>query len=631
MDLTQELFQSIKLIVEHELSQQKTTSTIIGTVIEKVSSSEAYKVSYQNIEIIASSLGGIYSPGDSVYILLPNGVLGDVKFIVGKTNDRTPTVAKSGDGLSDSTMSMIQNIINSFTEWSSDNSISPIEKASLALQWETIKSSYAEALGQAREYPEVPVTALINKYDNLKKLVEPLLSNMGTTSSLNGEELRLALGEYLSEDSAVRLLVQEELKKELVYKTTIVSSEGNSFKNGIIDTTLSTISMRGRKNIDRELESNQIRWTKLDGDGSEEVGSETFGFTREVGPDDVHVKQIFKVEIIIGGIIVAQDYITLVDLNDIENIDLTITIGGSTKQIFNPDTNTIIPDYTKENQVMFARVFKGKEDLSQIADIKWFYNGTPIVSDGRFLVEGYKLTILRNLTNTENPVILIKCSASYYSSEYQMMLEDEEVTEFLLISNGSNAELLVLNVSTNVIKVDKDGNVESDMIEIVASIQNAVGDVVITATPYIGKTPQQQIELAGAGNSRFFDTSSWDTSWDSLVIQATLGELMDVQTIIPIFDGEDGTSNYNVVILSTEGDTFKNGLIGTTLVAKVYYGDQDVTDQIDANRFRWSRSSIDKVSDGIWNSKHFSGKKEVQITTEDVHKRATFSCDILGE
>ena len=200
-----------------------------------------------------------------------------------------------------------------------------------------------------------------------------------------------------------------------------------------------------------------------------------------------------------------------------------------------------------------------------------------------------------------------------------------------IASDGKDAELLVLNVSTNIVRVDRDGNIESERIEIVADVKNTEGEAAITAIPYIGKTPQQPIELGGAGNSRFLYTSSWSTSWDSLILQSALGELRDVQTIVRIFDGQDGTSNYNVVILSTEGDAFKNGVIETTLVAKVYYGDQEVTEQLDANRFRWSRSSIDKVSDSIWNSKYFSGTKEVQITTEDVHKRATFSCDILGE
>lgn len=92
--------------------------------------------------------------------------------------------------------------------------------------------------------------------------------------------------------------------------------------------------------------------------------------------------------------------------------------------------------------------------------------------------------------------------------------------------------------------------------------------------------------------------------------------------------GEDGTSNYNVLVLSTEGNAFKNGIVETILKARVFYGDRDITDEIDANRFRWSRSSTDKIADDIWNSKYYGGTKEIKITTDDIHKRAMFQCEL---
>ena len=109
---------------------------------------------------------------------------------------------------------------------------------------------------------------------------------------------------------------------------------------------------------------------------------------------------------------------------------------------------------------------------------------------------------------------------------------------------------------------------------------------------------------------------------DSNVTSYSVGKIGEV--------GPAGISNYSVLILSTEGDTFKNGVINTVLKARVYYGDKDITDELDANRFRWTRSSSDKVADQIWNAKYFGGVKEIQITTEDVHRRATFNCDLLG-
>ena len=196
--------------------------------------------------------------------------------------------------------------------------------------------------------------------------------------------------------------------------------------------------------------------------------------------------------------------------------------------------------------------------------------------------------------------------------------------------SGQDAHSLNLLVSSNVIRANKNGLIDSERIEIVADVQNTTGESAITAIPYIGKVAQQPIVLGGSGNNRFILPSDWNISWDSLVLQATLRELRDTQTITKILDGEDGSSNYSVLIISTEGDAFKNGVIQTVLKAKVYYGDKDITDELDANQFRWTRSSVDKISDQQWNTKYFGGAKEIQITTDDVHKRATFNCEITG-
>ena len=86
---------------------------------------------------------------------------------------------------------------------------------------------------------------------------------------------------------------------------------------------------------------------------------------------------------------------------------------------------------------------------------------------------------------------------------------------------------------------------------------------------------------------------------------------------------------YKVEIISSEGLTFKSGNARTVLEARVYHGAKDVTDTIDANRFRWKKRSSNPEDDERWNSAHFGGTKTIEITPDDVYVRATFSCDIL--
>lgn len=117
----------------------------------------------------------------------------------------------------------------------------------------------------------------------------------------------------------------------------------------------------------------------------------------------------------------------------------------------------------------------------------------------------------------------------------------------------------------------------------------------------------------------------------------SFSEVLDSQTVVIVSDGKEGPKGdkgedaYRVEVLSRNGDTFRNGIIDTWLYAVVYKGDNDITDELDINRFRWERVSEDSASDILWNQRYFGGTKEIKITTEDVYKRATFTCSITKE
>lgn len=88
---------------------------------------------------------------------------------------------------------------------------------------------------------------------------------------------------------------------------------------------------------------------------------------------------------------------------------------------------------------------------------------------------------------------------------------------------------------------------------------------------------------------------------------------------------------YRVEIISSNGNIFKSGNINTTLSARVYSWDKNITEEINASRFIWTRVSSDKEGDIAWNTSHFGGTKEITVTTEDVYSRATFNVTVLDE
>ena len=87
--------------------------------------------------------------------------------------------------------------------------------------------------------------------------------------------------------------------------------------------------------------------------------------------------------------------------------------------------------------------------------------------------------------------------------------------------------------------------------------------------------------------------------------------------------------NYRVEITSTNGNLFKNDIIETTLVARVYFGSEDITDSLPQNSFRWKRVSDDSDSDNAWNLLHQDfGSNILAISSIDVENRAVFNCEV---
>lgn len=123
-------------------------------------------------------------------------------------------------------------------------------------------------------------------------------------------------------------------------------------------------------------------------------------------------------------------------------------------------------------------------------------------------------------------------------------------------------------------------------------------------------------------------SSYWDLESGEVVLRAyatteTVQQQSDRITQI------ENTKMYRMVISSSNGNIFKNGEISTTLYATVFSWDTNVTDELDDNQFIWTRVSDDPDADTVWNADHFSGSKSIEITTEDVHVRATFFCDLI--
>ena len=123
-------------------------------------------------------------------------------------------------------------------------------------------------------------------------------------------------------------------------------------------------------------------------------------------------------------------------------------------------------------------------------------------------------------------------------------------------------------------------------------------------------------------------SSWWDLESGEVVLRAyaTSKEVTEVSDRITTIEEQ---RMLRLVIISSNGNIFKNGNVKTLLFAKVYSWDEDITDTLDANQFIWTRVSDDTEADKVWNEQHFGGAKSVVITGADVKVRATFYCDLI--
>jgi hypothetical protein len=92
--------------------------------------------------------------------------------------------------------------------------------------------------------------------------------------------------------------------------------------------------------------------------------------------------------------------------------------------------------------------------------------------------------------------------------------------------------------------------------------------------------------------------------------------------------GSDGSS-YTVSIQSSNGSIFRPAQVDTILTCHVYQNTTEITEDLDASRFRWKRLSADAADDTRWNtSSKAIGHKSVEIKNADCVGRTVFSCEI---
>lgn len=179
---------------------------------------------------------------------------------------------------------------------------------------------------------------------------------------------------------------------------------------------------------------------------------------------------------------------------------------------------------------------------------------------------------------------------------------------------------------TYTVKMDNNGNAAGfGLTSVLASGGAASSEFAILADKF---------KIAGTG-----ETPS--TAHQVFTVNTATGTV-GINARVVVGSADDGTggiasdklATYKVEIVSSNGIYLRKTSTPTevlsVLSAIVHKGEILMTD-IPADRYKWTRQSYppNNTSDDVWNNAHFGGSKTVDLTSEDVNIRATFTCEIL--
>jgi len=157
------------------------------------------------------------------------------------------------------------------------------------------------------------------------QIVASFVSGMlGEFARVNGEQIIGTLGEFV-EIRASQIILGDsagipdeliqgsvtwndttqhlsEVENQIVYKVEVLSSNGDVFKNGQIETTLNAVVYKGIEDVTATIDANRFRWTRKSDDpiGDASWNTSYFGGTKQVvvTSSDINVRATFNCAIL---------------------------------------------------------------------------------------------------------------------------------------------------------------------------------------------------------------------------------------------------------------------------------------------------------------------------------------------
>ena len=354
----------------------------------------------------------------------------------------------------------------------------------------------------------------------------------------------------------------------------------------------------------------------------------------------------------------AQGQFTIVDYNDAVTLTGFINSNQPKTQMYNPDNDTYIPDWSTSNLILTPSLYvigttTDKITSTEVTGVQWFDGSgtTAITSAGNFALSGTKNHILTVKANVLSglPGKDFRCEVTYKDPTTNLSLVHKmSISLSRVINGGGITDLIVTTPDGNVFKnaevtsltakaeLWRGSTVDSSSVTYKWAIMDAsvtgsgstgydadfgIGWRKLTDTPsqYTGTTTSELTLFSAAVQSyAVVRCVARDTDTTSNTYNKTF---MDTASFI------DNSDPLQVVITSTGGDVFKNGEGSTTLKAVVYQAGEEV-DAAGAGTYSWTKYDKNGAIDTTWGTNGVKTGKTLSVSNTDVNTKATFMVEV---
>ena len=361
--------------------------------------------------------------------------------------------------------------------------------------------------------------------------------------------------------------------------------------------------------------------------------------------------------------IVSTGQISIIDFNDALTLTGFISANNRTNQSYNPDNGSYVPHYPTSNLILTAQLFKAgssteilsnSSESANIVSIQWYddTSSTPVaLTEGTTYagVATRTLTIKTNIMTPASPGKNITCLIRYRDITTGLILDYKAQINLNLVSNGS--ALAYANAYGALGNVFKNGAVTS--LPIKAELWR--GSVIDTSsvTYKWAKMDTSVTTTASAGYDADFGlgwkklsdvaNSVTGTATNTITVFSSLVQNFDV-FCVAIKDTDTASPTYNtifkanctlldqsdpiaLVVTSTGGDVFKNGVGSTTLTAELYQNGSIISN-VSGYTFKWYKynNSGTLVTGYGGTGIDYKTGQTLSVGSSDVDVKATFKC-----